>query len=84
MRGRLNGCKPSRRVLNHEQAANEPTAYPPSISNMGYFRELLRHQIFLGTVLKGTECEDNDALWIIAVATNCHSLASFHWHVCFY
>ncbi len=51
MRGRLDGCKLTRRVLNHEQAANEPTAYTASILNMGYFRELMRSNIFLGTVI---------------------------------
>lgn len=54
MRGRLDACKLTRRVLNHEQAANEPAAYTASILSVGYFRELIRSEIFLGTVLKGT------------------------------
>lgn len=49
LRGRLDGCKLTRRVLNHEQAADEPTAYTASILNMGYFRELIGGEIFLGT-----------------------------------
>lgn len=52
--GRLDGCKLTRRVLNHEQAANEPMSYAASILNVSYFRELIRSEIFLGTVLKGT------------------------------
>lgn len=48
MRWRLGGCKLTRRVLNYEQAANEPTAYTASILSMGYFRELIRSEIFLG------------------------------------
>lgn len=53
MRGRLEGCKLTRRVLNHEQAANGPMTYTASIFNMSCFRELIRSEIFLGTVLKG-------------------------------
>lgn len=54
MRGRLECYKLKRGVLNHEQAASEPSVYTTSILNMGYFRELIQREIFLGTVLKGT------------------------------
>lgn len=67
MRWRLGGCKLTRRVLNYEQAANEPTAYSASILSMGYFRKLIRSEIFLGGG-HDTQREDNDAMWIISAA----------------
>lgn len=76
-KGRLNSCKLTRGVLNHEQAAIEPMAYPASILNMGHSTELISNEIFLGTVLKGTLREDNNAMRIITGATNCLSFAFF-------
>lgn len=63
----MDGCKVTRGVRNHEQAANRSVDYKVFILNMGYLRELIKSEIFLEAVLKQTVTLCLRTMWITAV-----------------